>query len=98
MSERKLYKYICENCGSPIYSVGKRKKWVCEDCQKIKKRESNRKYNKKIKTPKKIKAKTLSQCLQELAEYNEKHGTFLSYGKFMLLTKEHKECKIKEHK
>lgn len=85
---------ICKYCKQPKPDDGFK---MCECCRKkhsdreaeykrrVRNGERIRKYEKK---PQKQKHNSnLDKILKELREYNEKHGTLLSYGKYTALVR-----------
>jgi ribosomal protein L37E len=80
------YTYIltCLNCGRKFenYNIGKKH---CPECELQLKRERNRKYMRNKRKPS-VEIKTISEVLAELKQYNEEHGTCLSYGQYVLMT------------
>jgi hypothetical protein len=83
----KAYKMECIDCG--LTFVAKNPKALrCACCRREAARlqtkehqEKKRIYRDSIK-PK----KSISDVLRELKRYNEEHGTFLSYGEFIVMT------------
>lgn len=73
----------CFNCDRTFYHTNVGKKY-CPECEKQIKRERNRRFMRK-KRRASVEIKTLPEIMQELKEYNETHGTCLSYGKYVAL-------------
>lgn len=92
MEERKLNEYMCMKCGKSFFTYGKTKRRLCDDCVKENRKVANLKYYTEtcigIKTAPKKKehSKSLMEIMRELNTYNEEHGTFLTYGKYIALT------------
>lgn len=98
--ERTLNEYICLKCGESFFTYGKTKRRLCDNCVKENRRLSNLKYytehctGVKI-TKKKEKPQNLLEIMAELNKYNEEHGTFLTYGKYVVLTSSENKSIIK---
>lgn len=78
-------RYICDECRTA--SALKNRKEMQGRCQQIYKEA-------RLKRHKAVKCKSVSQILREIAAYNEKNGTSLSYGEYMSLTLKQKSGKI----
>lgn len=84
MSDAELYYYrkenrLCTQCGKPMPENDNHVK-----CDKCRLKESERKavaQNKKKGN--KGKPDPIDRIVREIMEYNEKHGTALSYGRYM---------------
>ena len=89
---REFNEYIRTKCGKSFLTSGKNKRRLCDDCVKENRRIANLKYYKEtcigVKTAPKEKEnpKSLMEIMKELNAYNEEHGTFLTYGKYIALT------------
>jgi predicted RNA-binding Zn-ribbon protein involved in translation (DUF1610 family) len=77
------YYLRCLNCDNKFYHTSDAKKY-CPECDKEIKRERNRNFMRKKRRPS-AEIKPLPEIMQELKEYNEKHGTCLSYGKYVAM-------------
>ena len=66
---------MCAECHKVFRNPNENERF-CPDCKKIK--ESKKKRKSKAD-------KNLYQIMKDLAEYNKKHGTMLSYGKYVAL-------------
>lgn len=82
--DRKLYQYVCENCGRAIISTGKKRIIKCERCLKAERskryRSSTSSLYRKFKRNSDIFAD-----VREIENYNKTHGTNYSYGQFKAL-------------
>lgn len=81
---KKLYKKICENCGTAFEHRTNQKKY-CPDCTEIKHRESNRKAMRKKRGKLKPLDIPLHRLIYLLERYNTEHKTTYSYGQFISL-------------
>lgn len=77
------YYLRCFNCNREFTYTSDAKKY-CPECDKQIKRERNRNFMRK-KRRASIEIKTLPEIMQDLKEYNEKHGTYLSYGRYVAM-------------
>ena len=99
--ERELNEYICMKCGKSFFTYGKTKRRLCDDCVKENRRMANLKYYQEtcigVETAPKKKehSKSLMEIMRELNAYNEEHGTFLTYGKYIALTSSKRKSIIK---
>ncbi len=98
MNENKIVKIHCIDCGS-VFTAKTRKALRCEKCKKEeiyrKQKEYHLKERLKREAAKRPKPKaSLNDILKELKQYNEDHGTHLSYGQYtvMLSNAEHCVC------
>ena len=72
--KQKLFDLKCEECGKVFRNPDENERF-CPECKKIKyKKERNSKAD-----------KSLWAVMRELEKYNKKHGTMLSYGKYVEL-------------
>lgn len=92
--ERKVHEHICVDCGEKFYTFGVSKRTICDDCKKrhkVKWQAERYKSFKSLKNEcpqvKKGKKTSLNEILKEIDEYNRIHGTYLSYGEYIGLTK-----------
>ncbi len=72
--KQKLFDLKCAECHKVFQNPNENERF-CPECNKIK--------EKKKRKPKSD--KTLYQIMKDLAKYNKKHGTKLSYGKYVSL-------------
>lgn len=72
--KQKLFDLKCAECHKVFRNPDENEKF-CPECNKIK--------EKKKRKPKAN--KSLYQVMKDLAKYNKKHGTRLSYGKYVSL-------------
>lgn len=70
--KQQLFDLKCAECHKVFRNPNENER-LCPDCKKIK--------EKKKRKPKAD--KTLYQIMKDLAKYNKKHGTKLSYGKYV---------------
>ena len=80
--ERK-YSLICFTCGKRFEHSNEYKKYCCEECAEEARKKARRKYMRKIRAKASCEIKTLREIERERREYNEKHGTHLSYGQYV---------------
>ena len=73
--KQKLFDLKCAECHKVFRNPDENER-LCPECKKIKK--SKKKRNSKAD-------KNLYQIMKDLADYNKKHGTMLSYGKYVAL-------------
>ena len=73
--KQKLFDLKCAECHKVFRNPNENERF-CPECKKIK--ESKKKRKSKSD-------KNLYQIMKDLAEYNKKHGTMLSYGKYVAL-------------
>lgn len=73
----------CLNCNRTFYHTNVGKKY-CPECELEIKRERNRNFMRK-KRRASVEIKALPEVMQELKEYNEKHNTCLSYGRYVAM-------------
>ena len=72
--KQKLFDLKCVGCHKVFRNPDENERF-CPECKKIKEKKKR-----------KSKAdKNLYQIMKDLAEYNKKHGTMLSYGKYVAL-------------
>lgn len=72
--KQKLFDLKCEECGKVFRNPDENERF-CPECNKVK--------SKKKRKPKAN--KNIWKIARELEEYNKKHGTLLSYGKYVEL-------------
>lgn len=72
--KQKLFDLKCAECHKVFRNPDENER-LCPECKKI-----NEKKKRKSKAD-----KNLYQIMKDLAEYNKKHGTMLSYGKYVAL-------------
>lgn len=77
------YYLRCFNCNREFTYTSDAKKY-CPECDKEIRRERARKCMARKRRPS-VEIKTLSEIMQELKEYNEKHKTCLSYGRYVAM-------------
>lgn len=79
-----MHKYCCEICGTVIHSQGKKRVLRCETCLK---RERSKRERENTSSPyrKYTSNAELHSKAHEIEEYNRKHGTDYSYGKYQSL-------------
>lgn len=89
MKQKKLIYNACIDCGVtfPCYSP---KALRCEKCKEIAKRKASQECMQRRRKPYKISRvfpprKSIKEILRDLKKYNEKHGTYLSYGQYIAL-------------
>lgn len=70
--KQQLFDLKCAECGKVFRNPNENERF-CPDCNKIKEKKKR-----KSKPD-----KTLYQIMKDLAKYNKKHGTKLSYGKYV---------------
>lgn len=87
----KTYTKVCVDCGTQ-FETAKKLVRLCDECRanKVKERnEKNFKQYKSVKTTKKKenkkKAPSLIEYMLLVEQYNKKHGTMHTYGKFQEL-------------
>ena len=73
--KQKLFDLKCAECHKVFRNPDENEK-ICPECKKIK--ESKKKRKPKAD-------KNLYQITRDLAKYNKKHGTMLSYGEYVAL-------------
>jgi rRNA maturation endonuclease Nob1 len=73
--KQKLFTLQCAEC-KKIFRNPNENKRFCPDCSKIKEKKSPKTEEK---------SKSLSEVMKDLNEYNQKHGTNLSYGEYVSL-------------
>lgn len=73
-----MYKQVCQRCGKEYRSKIEVQP-LCSVCRAIERRKSAPKKRKKTKTD------SLGEMLREIQEYNDRHGTALSYGRYIYL-------------
>ena len=73
--KQKLFDLRCAECYKVFRNPNENER-LCPECKKIKKSKKKRKSKAD---------KNLYQIMKDLAEYNKKHGTMLSYGKYIAL-------------
>ena len=79
----------CKLCGKEITPVNLKRKY-CIPCSKIANRMNDKRRREINAVPKIGKVSALRRFCYEIAEYNEKHGTNLSYGKYVAYKNEGK--------
>ena len=88
MRRERNIKKTCQRCGVTFYAATNRA-IRCEECREIYDKESHAIYRRQYKAMKIAKSKepdkSISQVLRELKQYNEKNGTNLSYGKYIVM-------------
>lgn len=79
-----MHKYKCEVCGAQIHSIGKKRVLRCETCLK---RERSKRERENTSSPyrKYTSNAELQKEVCKIKEYNKKHGTDYSYGKYQSL-------------
>ena len=86
---KKLYKRYCKFCGAKIITESANKR-ICGFCAE---------YNKSSNKEKRQRAyEPLWNITAEIEQYNKKHGTMLSYGKYVALLKFEKDKKKEKEK
>ena len=73
--KQKLFDLKCAECHKVFRNPDENERF-CPECKKIKKSKKKRKSKAD---------KNLYQIMKDLEEYNKKHGTMLSYGKYVAL-------------
>lgn len=85
----------CKVCGKEFVPAAPNATMCSRECREVRRKEEYAKYKKKIRNgekpaapslQKKIKRQarhTVREVLHELENYNEEHGTCVSYGKFV---------------
>lgn len=82
--KRKLYRYVCEECGRTIIAAGKKRIIKCDRC--LKRARSKRSREQTNSTYRKYKYNAgIHADIKELTEYNKAHGTDYSYGQYKML-------------
>jgi hypothetical protein len=73
---------VCLECGCEFVAKAHNSKFCSFDCRKAhaKKAEAKAKASKKLRL---MNVKSLAEIQWEIKEYNEKHGTNLSYGQYV---------------
>ena len=69
----------CVDCGQPFISKSNSAK-RCTECRAANKKELSRKRKKGYRQEP---SKSIAEVMRELKAYNEKHGTFISYGQYV---------------
>ena len=82
--KQKLFDLRCAECHKVFRNPNENER-LCPDCKKIK--ENKKKARQKAKS---TKIKTVLQITRELGKYNDKHKTYLSYGKYVALVDKQK--------
>lgn len=77
---------ICKKC-KKVFNASNKRKIYCDTCKKIvakenKQRSDKHQQEKRNRKKKKKTVDTLVESNREVVEYNKKHGTNLSYGKY----------------
>lgn len=77
----------CERCGA-VFEAERGKQRLCESCR------GHRAARAPIKEKRRssdVKGASLDEICRELAEYNRKNGTFVSYGQWVVMRNEKKK-------
>ena len=77
--KQKLFDLKCAECHKVFRNPDENERF-CPECKKIK--QSKKKARQKAKS---VKSKSILQITRDLAKYNKKHGTMLSYGEYIAL-------------
>lgn len=83
-----MYNNICKICGKEFECINEKTKCCSERCREEHKRRFNSEWKRKqieLRNKPKVRKSALSAMTAEIARYNKKHGTNLSYGKYVML-------------
>lgn len=84
MENKRLYQYVCENCGRTIISTGKKRIIKCERCLKVERSKRSRSNTSSLYRKFKRNSDIFAD-VREIENYNKAHGTNYSYGQFKAL-------------
>ena len=87
-----LIENICTDCGEVWFTRSQARTTRCPECRRKRINETNRQFMQKKRNPiRKADQRDMMQVLKKLGEYNAKHNTHLSYGKYIALISNQKE-------
>lgn len=86
-----IVKSVCVYCGNEFeFQLKKQKKRsICDECRKAKRLEYDRQRRaiKQIERKRVKPAIPMEKIIEEIKDYNKINGTYISYGKYVGLTK-----------
>ena len=93
MPNDKMYREIkCKLCGKEFTGMMARNRRYCDECRRVKANASREAHNAEMQWKKQMaeqkratKKKAMSDIMREIKAYNEAHGTYLTYGKYIAM-------------